>query len=104
MTYVCHRHGLVPRAPPTRAVHPSASRLDVVLAGANALTDIRVSASFHKWFLCTPDGRHEWNGLSEIAFEDRERYFVAMGPVFQGCHAIVDLDTRVLQPFNDHVA
>lgn len=55
---------------------------------------------FHRWLLYTPAGRQEWDGSSRVIIDDRDRYFFVLGPAFQGCHSVFDLDSRVFQPFN----
>ena len=56
---------------------------------------------FHKWLLATPEKISEWNGDRPIRLLDHERYFVAVGALWEGRYAVFDSDTSVLMPFNE---
>jgi hypothetical protein len=54
---------------------------------------------YHRWLLVTPDGIQPWRGERPIRLDADQQYFVVIGAVFDGKHAIYDTESRELTPF-----
>lgn len=55
---------------------------------------------FHRWLVATAAGVLPWDGTSPLALGRDERYFVIVGPVFEGRCGTFDTATGALTPLN----
>lgn len=55
---------------------------------------------YHRWLLVTPDGIQPWRGKRPIQLDADQQYFVVIGALFNGNHAIYDTESRELTPYH----
>ena len=53
---------------------------------------------FHRWLIGTAEGVLPWTGEEPLAFRTGERTLAVIAPIFNGCFALFDTDTRTLYP------
>lgn len=80
--------------------HPPvlAERADLAFAAAGQLWQF--VGHYHRWWAATPGGKLDWHGAGPLRFEPGERYFVVVAAVCDGWCALLDTESRMLEPLS----
>ena len=59
---------------------------------------IMLIGHFHRWYVGTPAGQVDWNGVDHFELDPTQRYCFVIAAVMDGCAAALDTESNILTP------